>query len=229
MCKLNFVSDIFGSNPITGPSSRKQAENQADALAAQAAADRRAADEREANIRAGMGDVDTAFASFDDPFYESRRQMVLDALVPDLEKQAKAAKRQITLNLADKGKLQSSSAARAFREFNEQQAAARTDVDQRAQAAVQRLKGNVLDERSRLYDAVRGSADPRGSAAALSGAAAKQYADPNALTFDALGPIFANLTAATAGLTNVQRADQRANMANNYARSIYGSGREVTY
>ena len=37
MCKLNFVSDIFGSNPITGPSSRKQAENQADALAAQAA------------------------------------------------------------------------------------------------------------------------------------------------------------------------------------------------
>ena len=43
------------------------------------------------------------------------------------------------------------------------------------------------------------------------------------------GPIFANLTAATAGLTNIQRADQRANMANNYARSIYGSGREVTY
>lgn len=216
--------------PITNLFGGGGGDDGSSALAAEQALERQRQAEREATQRAAIGDIDAQFAQFDDPFYDSRRKMVSESLMPDLEKQASEAKRQITLGLAQKGQLQGSRAAKKYAELNEAIAGGRTAVDQKADQAASRLRTAVAAERGRLYDAARGSPDPRGTAAALSADVGRQFNDASALDFDALGPLFQNLTASVSNLNSAATYDARRRMADAYAKSaIGGSGKEFVY
>lgn len=226
----NLIGGIGGLIGV-GDSQRKQEENARDRQAAlqlqeanrnaeEAQLERQRQEEREANIRQGMADVDTGFAQFDDPFYDERRQSVVNALLPDLEKQKSKAQRDLTLSLAKSGQLQSSTAAKKARELAEQFKAGRTSIDEKAAGAVNSLKGDVLSERSRLYDTVRGSPDPRGTAAALSSASAQRFAEPSSVSFDSLGPIFQNLSAGIQAAEGARVSSERRRLADAYAKSV---------
>ena len=69
---------------------------------------RKQEEERQARIRKGNEEINTAFAKFDDDFYNQQTQNYLDYATPQLTDQFNDAAKELTLSLANAGLLNSS-------------------------------------------------------------------------------------------------------------------------
>ena len=103
---------------------------------------------RQARIRQGNEEIDSAFAKFDDDFYKQQTQNYLDYATPQLTDQFNDAAKQLTLSLANAGLLNSSVAAQK-----------RADLDKKLGLNRKMIadKGNEYSLQSRKgIDAARG-------------------------------------------------------------------------
>lgn len=138
-------SGLFGGG---GSSSSK--------IAKQARADE---DARQTRIRAGMGDIDSAFAGFDDDYYSGRARAYTDYADPQIDRQHDEARRQLIFALSRSGNLDSSAAnrdnANLERDTNEARVtAANTGLDlaNRTRADVEGARSNLVAQLSATGD-----------------------------------------------------------------------------
>ena len=133
------------------------------AAAAQAAA--RAAEARKFNegrqqrIASAKGQIDDAFAGFDDSFYQDFKTKFLDYYAPRIDKSFSDAGKDLTLKFADTGNLNSSAAARSFGELTQARADAEAGVATQADDGARSLKNDVLKQRNEAISAVFSSAN----------------------------------------------------------------------
>lgn len=75
---------------------------------------RRNEEARQQRINQGMGQIDSAFAPFNDEYYKDYENKYLAMAKPDLDKQQANANEDVLFGLARTGKTKSSSAAKAY-------------------------------------------------------------------------------------------------------------------
>ena len=128
------------------------AKSSGGAAAAQQQADAEAArvkeEERQARIRQGRGNIDAAFAGFDEPYYQRYRDSFLDAALPQVQDQANDARTDLVYALERAG-LRNSSVAGSRGGDLERDIALRTGEQvSAADSAAQGLRGRVADSRA---------------------------------------------------------------------------------
>lgn len=121
--------------------------------------------ERQARIKAGMGDIDRAFAGFGDAFYKKRADDYSAYATPQLERQAKSARENLIYALSRTGNLDSSAAIKRNAELTDEENQARigvanTGLDQANQlrSQVENTRGNVVAELNATGDSSAASA-----------------------------------------------------------------------
>lgn len=160
------------------------AEEKRVAAEAKAGADAAEA-ERQARIRSGMGEIDTAFGQFDDNWYNGLMTSYTDQYNPTIDKEAAKAKDTLTAALAGRGILESSVGAAKLAEAEEKRIAARTQIGNDALTYADSVKGKVASQKNNLYDVNNSSADPLavkasaiGDATSLAQSAGTQFQSP---------------------------------------------------
>lgn len=184
---------------MCGPKAKK--DNSAEIAAQQEA-------ERQARIKSGQSNIDTAFASFDDPFYNNYQTQYLDYYNPQLNDQYGEAVKRLTLQLARTGNLTGSAGATQLADLKKYYDTQKLAVTNQALDAVNTLRGNIDNKKSQLYADNRAAADP-GSAASAAASAA-QYLQPTAPTSplaNVFGDFFGNL-GNIAAIQNAQKLSQ---------------------
>ena len=150
---------------------------------------------REARIRAGMGQIDSAFAGFDDPFYQSRAKAYSDFAMPTVDRQANDARRALIYALSRNNNLDSSAAIRKNTELNRDTNEARINVANQGQDMANRTRADVENARSGVVAQLNATGD----SSAASAAALRQVQN---LTmpqgFSPLGQLFANFASSVA-------------------------------
>lgn len=176
------------------------------AVAAQqaAAAEARAREaERKRRINEGLGRIETAFADFTDPFYNTYRTANLDYLNPQLEDQYEDARRELTFRLARAGQLNSQVAADELADLERQYTERGAEITNRADQAVGALKDRVAATRDTLTSQLYSTEDPETTGSqALSRAATLRATEP---TLEPLGQLF---QVAAIGLGNYLRGQE---------------------
>jgi hypothetical protein len=116
---------------------------------------------------------------FDDAFYNSYRQKVLDYYQPDEERQYSQAKRDLTYNLARAGTLQSSAAADKQGELAYNDALQKANIVANANAQTGNLQNQIQANKESLINQLYATNDPTLTAnLAESSAAATRLQDP---------------------------------------------------
>lgn len=167
-----------------------------DKMAKQQRADETA---RQARINSGMGEIDTAFAPFNDDFFAGRQKAYVDYAQPTLDRQTSDARRQLIYALSRNGNLDSSAAnmknTELDRDANEASInIANTGLDQANQARtqVEQAREGVVSQLNATGD------DSAASAAALRQSQA--LAQPQG--FGPLGQLFGNFLSGIANITS---------------------------
>lgn len=149
---------LFGSGGGAGSDEARQAQQQ-----------------RENNIRNGMGQVNAAFAPYNDDYYKNYESQIVDQSRPDLAKQERDAREKATFGLARQGQTKGSAASKAYGDVADTRA--RTDLQVADQARtssaglrndVENARGNLVGQLNATADAGSAAANARNSAAVLS-------------------------------------------------------------
>ncbi len=155
---------------------------------------RAAEDERQGRITQGQQGIDTAFAGFDQPFYDKYNTDYTSYYAPQLDDQYGEAAKRLTLQLAQTGNLAGSTGAEQQAKLKKYYDAQKLAVTTQGMDATKQLRGNIDSRKSQLYADNRSAADPGQAAAAAAGAAQQlvpgQPASPLANVF---GDFFSNL------------------------------------
>lgn len=154
---------------------------------------------RQARVNEGQQGIDTAFAGFDDPFYEGYTNQYTGYYNPQLEDQYSDAVKRLTLSLAQSGNLTGSAGAKQLGDLQKYYDTQKTALVNRANTATQELRGNIDTRKSQLYADNRAAADPgSAAAAAASAASALQPSAPSSPLANVFGDFFSNLGNAAA-------------------------------
>lgn len=108
-------------------------------------------EQRQAQIRAGTGKVNEAFARFDDPYYDGIAKAYMDYYRPMLDEQFGEAKRTLTLSSPSAG---SSAFARSMGLLSRDYARENTAIADRAQQDAAQARGEIEGQRSSLLSSV---------------------------------------------------------------------------
>lgn len=127
-------------------------------------------DQRQARIRAGEGAIDTAFAQFDNPFFDQFTSSYLAANRPQLDEQFGTARTGLREGFARNGMLNSSAAADKFGDLSKKYTDAAQGIAGDALGATNQLRTTINNQRNQLSGLNAAAADP--SAAARSAASA---------------------------------------------------------
>lgn len=145
--------------------------------------------ERQDRIRAGQGQIDAAFAQYDEPFYSTASQNYLDYYNPQLDDQYDKARRDVAFGLARSGLSESTAAADKYAELDKAKGTAAQQIAGGASDYAQGLRNKVESSKSSLYDLNTSAADPTAISSRLS-AATQDLSAPT--TFSPLGEVFAS-------------------------------------
>lgn len=149
---------------------------------------------RQARIAEGQTGIDTAFAGFNDDFYNNYGSEYTGYYAPQLDDQYKDAVKRLTLQLAQSGNLTGSVGAQQLADLQKNYDQQKLAITNQGQSAVQALRGNIDNKKSQLYADNRASADP--GAAAAAAASAAQFLQPTAPSSplaNVFGDFFSNL------------------------------------
>tara|TARA_R100001443_G_scaffold33680_3_gene47569 strand:+ start:10502 stop:11113 length:612 start_codon:yes stop_codon:yes gene_type:complete len=160
---------------------------------------------RQGRIRAGRKKIDDTFSSFDDAFYDKRRQSYLDYANPQLDDQYKKAVSELTLALARNSLSNSSVAARKNAELQKQQGIQARAVADKAREYETGTRSAVNMAKSDLQTQNMSLADPTLIA---QNAANRAIALTDLPAYSPLGALFANATAGLATQMDLERRDK---------------------
>ena len=173
---------------------------------------------------------------FDDNFYNSYRQKVLDYYQPDEAKQYSEAQRDLTYNLARAGTLQSSTAADKQGDLAYNDALQKANIVANANQQTGQLQSQIQANKESLINQLYATDDPTLTAnLAESSAKASQLQDPTltpaaALFTPALTSVGSALSYATNPNTLVQQGAGGGGVTSPApASSNYSSGKNITY
>lgn len=187
---MSWLSNLFGG------------KDNSQAMALQAQNDqRRAEEERQARIRQGKTNIDTAFSQYDNNYFDNYKKSLTDVYTPDIQRQYDLAKDKLTATLAGRGQLESTPGAFQFGELEGTRTGSLADVGNKAVDAANDLRSKVEGAKTNLYSLNANVADPSMAASQASGAAASIVA-PQSLS--PLGSVFANVLN---GLSTVNKSD----------------------
>ncbi len=160
---------------------------------------------RQGRIRAGRKKIDDTFSSFDDEFYDKRRQSYLDYANPQLDDQYKKAVSELTLALARNSLSNSSVAARRRADLQKQQGIQARAVADKAREYETGTRRAVDMAKSDLQSQNMSLADPTLIA---QNAANRAIALTDLPAYSPLGALFANATAGLATQMDLERRDK---------------------
>ena len=124
------------------------------------AAERRKAEEARAQrVRDSRGAVDTVFGTYDDDFYDKRRQSYLDYANPQVQQDYEDAMGELMGALASSGRTKSSLAAKRKAKGQELMDRAQADVNMKAEGHVGDLKSALAQTKQNMYDQASTLAD----------------------------------------------------------------------
>jgi len=193
-----------------GGGSQKRAANAADERARQQAdeaeklrlADVAREEARQAQIRQGVGSVNTAFDStFNDAFFNDIASKYTAAYAPQLGDQFTDAKRNLALDLSERGLTSSSVAADRYGRLQDKYNTAQQEIQSRGLDAANTSRANASATRTNLINQVNSGSDLNTINNLVSSNLATLQAPQ---TYTSLGDIFGQLalTAAAAGIRN---------------------------
>lgn len=125
-----------------------------------AAAQRRQENERQAAIRRGVGNINTQFEGFNDPFYARRKEAYQDFALPELANQFQNTSKQLAYKNANQGLLQSSGARFLNDSLEREMVRQKQGIADMGQQQANQLRQNVENERSTLISQNQSAADP---------------------------------------------------------------------
>lgn len=176
--------------------------------------------ERQSNVSAGNASIDNAFGGFNDDFYKKIGSDYTSAMTPQVTKSYDDAYRQLTLQMASTGNLESSSAARKFGALYGRQKDTLADIQNQALDREAQIRSTVDSTKRDLYGENSVAADPSQAAAAAQSAASSVNVPTTTPT---LGDVFGDIvqgTAITAALNNLQQG----NMGSASSPLLFGGG-----
>src|SRR5690606_25016786 len=169
--------------------------------------------------------IDKAFSKFDDDYYSGYQNDYTGYYFPQLDRQYGDVVDKLTATLAGRGILESSVGANKFANLARDHAEARTNIQNEAIDAANRLRGQVENAKSNLYSLNEASADPQAVNAQAIGQATALVAPP---TYSPLGQVFANVLDSFGNYMNArQNRPSRQYQSPYSAPSGYGSGQVV--
>lgn len=115
---------------------------------------------RQADIRAGRENIDSAFSRFDDPFYNNIQTTYQDYFFPQVDQQFADTSKKLKLRLAGAGNLNSGAGAQQIGKLTQQYDLQRADLANKALDAANSYRTRVEGERGDLYNLNASSADP---------------------------------------------------------------------
>lgn len=140
-----------------------------------AEAARRAEEERQQNIKNALGAIDTAFAGFNDGFYDSRAQAYQNFALPELGVQTQDANRNLVYKLANQRLLGSSAARFTKNKLDDDVLRQKQGIVDSSMQQANQLKQQVAQEKGTLYSQALMSADPAAArSSAITSAASLQ-------------------------------------------------------
>lgn len=158
---------------------------------------REAEDDRQARITEGTGNINSAFAGFDDSFFGGIEQSALDFFNPQIDEQFEDTRESLIKNLARQGNLNASTGATQLADLDTEAQKQRVNFADQSRGFATSARADVEGNRSNLLTQLRASADP--SAAATSAAAqADILSRPQ--PFSLIGDLFSQF----GGLANTQ-------------------------
>lgn len=147
----------------SGAEDARKAREQAEAQAA----------EREARILEGQSAIESAFAQFDQPYFDQYSRSIVDYQRPQIQDQFNDVSGKLTAALAGRGMLESTAGANQLSRLGGAFADESARIENEAANAAQQLRGNVENQRSDLFTLNLASADPQAvSASAIGNATA---------------------------------------------------------
>lgn len=161
---------------------------------------------RQERIQAGTAEIDKAFSSFDDGYFNNISKDYLDTYTPQLEDQFQDARRKLILSLGRNGIMTSSAGAREAAKQQEQYQRQKMHLAESGVNAARTARSNVEQNRSSLRSQLEGGAGV-GSVAATAAAQAQAMTAPP--VYSPLAEVFQVGTANLANGVNAQRAGYR--------------------
>jgi len=185
-------------------------------------------EERQARIRAGSDLITQQFSRFDDGFFGDFQNNFLSFFEPQLDKQSNAARGQGISALVDRGILNSTEGIRGLTDIQDRDALERTNLVNRGQDEVNKLRQGVEREKTNLFALNETAADPARIAPLAQGGAAS-FAAPAAFSplEDVFGGVLNSVAAFQAARNNAVAPVARRSFNSSGVASSGGSGRVV--
>lgn len=208
---------IFGGGGGASKDLARQQQQQADEARADQA-------RKAASLKQGMGNIDNAFAGFNDDYFANLSKSYRDYAKPQLDDQYEEAKKNITYSLARKGNLNSTVAGDQMALLDRQYANNETSLEgtgmdyaNAARRDVQSNKDSVISQLNTSFD----------SDAANTEALARAKALAAPVSFSPLGQLFTNVSAIAAQnkiASDSNPANYGARLFGNRTPGSYGVG-----
>lgn len=113
--------------------------------------------QRQGLIDNARSQIEKAFGSYNDDYYNDYAQDYVAAAKPQIARQYDDAKRATTFGFARRGNLESTAAARQFGRLDETRADAEANIAQEAQSAASRYRSSVDVQRAQLLNSIFGA------------------------------------------------------------------------
>ncbi len=147
-------------------------------------------DQRQAQIKTGQGNIDTAFSKFDQPYFDQYTKTYEDNYNPQVDDQYALAKQKEKYNFARAGVLDSTPAIFGADQLNKKYGDQRQQIASNAIGATNSVKTGVANQKSQLYSLNSSAADPTLAAQNAAASAETLSAQPQ---YSTLGDIFGGL------------------------------------
>lgn len=115
--------------------------------------------DRQALIDRSRGQIESAFAGYDDNYYGGLASNVVDYYRPQIAQQHEDARRATTFRQADRGNLRSTASARLFGRLDQQRGQAENEAASRGMAYANDVRSQVQSQRANLLNSVFGAAN----------------------------------------------------------------------
>lgn len=165
--------------------------------------------ERQARVETGRKAIDTAFAGYDDDFYNNRAKEFEDFAVPQLGQEYQNTKKNLKYSLARAGLLGSGTEVSKTGALEQENTKQLRNIADTGAAQANDLRRTVEGQRAALYSQNEAAADP-GAATNLALRTAQAYERPT--TFAPVTNFFKDY--ATAYLTNQEARQYNPNLGN---------------
>jgi hypothetical protein len=161
-----------------------------DGGAAEAA--RKAEQERQARIKQGMSNIDTAFKPFDDSYFSGKSKAYSGYYLPQLQQQFDEANAALRLQLSASGLGGSSAGSYGASKLAKEYADRQADIAAKAGDYSGSARQSIQDMRNQLVSQLNATSDAGAAAQAANAAAYASMNRPNA--FEPLGNAFTQLS-----------------------------------